>query len=209
MHGGFKDEAIDAALMHLDEALRLAPQDLSIHQGRLHLLEISMRHEEMAKALAESCEIYQGADALHAWLAYPDELFEGGHFRASILLLNVLDRHFPKNHEVVGNIGAAYSMLKEDDKAITYLSKAVELAPNDPIDTWNLGRLYDFTSKIQLADEWYQKSLQIDTDPERRRSNTCLYAKFVAEKLHDPKRACELQKVNCEAKEQSACTEAK
>jgi tetratricopeptide (TPR) repeat protein len=209
MHGGFKDEAIDEALKHLNEAIRLAPQDLSIHQGRLHLLEISMRHEEMAKALDESCTIYQGADALQAWLAYTAELFEAGHHRSSILLLNVLDKHFPNNHEVIGNLGAGYSALKEDDKAIEYLRKAVALAPADPIDTWNLGRLYDYTGKIQLADQWYQKALSLDTDAAQRRGMACLYAKFVETKLHDAKRACELQKASCESSEQTACKQAK
>jgi tetratricopeptide (TPR) repeat protein len=205
----FNESAVDQAVKHLDEALRLAPQDLSIHQGRLHLLEVSTRYEEMAKALDESCRVYRGPDGFGAWLAYPDELFEDKHYRASISLLKVLDQYFPNNHEVLGNLGAAHSMLKEDEKAIEYLRKAVELAPNDPIDTWNLGRLYDFTDKIQLADQWYQKALSLDTDAKRRRTNTCLYAKFVEKKLGDPKRACELQKANCEPKDQTACTQAK
>jgi tetratricopeptide (TPR) repeat protein len=209
MRGGFTEEAVDEALKHLNEGLRLAPQDISIHLGRLRLLEDSMRYEEMAKALDESCRIYQGADALQAWVVYTSELFNDSHFRARFLLLKVLDQHFPNSHEVLGNLGAAYTMLKEDDKAIEYLRKAVELAPNDPIDTWNLGRLYDLTDKIQLADQWYQKALSLDTDAERRRTNTCQYAKFVEKKLRDPKRPCELQKANCEPKEQTACTQVK
>jgi tetratricopeptide (TPR) repeat protein len=208
MRSSFLDAAVDEAVKHLDEALRLAPQDLSIHQGRLHLLEVSMRYEEMAKALDESCKIYQGENAIGSWLAYPNELYESRHYRASISLLNILDQHYPNNHEVLGNIGADYSLLKEDDKAIEYLRKAVDLAPDDPIETWNLGRLYDFTNKTQLADQWYQKALALDTDPERRRNSACLYAQFVEKKLHDPKRACELQKANCEPKDQTACTKA-
>jgi tetratricopeptide (TPR) repeat protein len=209
MQPAFTDEAVNEALKHLDEGLRLAPQDLSIHQGRLHLLEVSMRYEQMAKALDESCRIYKGEDALQAWLAYPAELFEDNHFRASISLLTVLDQHFPNDHEVLGNLGAAYSMLKEDDRGIEYLQKAVDLAPNDPIDTWNLGRLYDFMGNIRMAEHWYQKALSLDTDSKRRRSKMCLYAEFVEQKLRDPKRACELQKENCESKEQTACTQAK
>lgn len=207
MRGGYKKENVDEALAHLEQALTLAPQDLSIHQGRLHLLEVSMRYSEMAKALDESCRIYAGPDALQDWIAYPAELFDDNQFRASISLLNVLDQHFPDNHEVLGNLGAAYSMLKEDDKAIGYLKKAVELAPSDPIDTWNLGRVYDYMGKIKLADDWYQKSLALDTDAARRRSNTCLYAKFVETKLKDAKRACELQKANCKSSEQTACSQ--
>jgi len=209
MYSGFIDAAVDESLKHLNEALRLAPQDLSIHQGRLHLLEVSVRYDAMAKALDESCKIYKGEDAFHAWLAYPNELHEGRHYRASISLLNILDQHYPNNHEVLGNIGADYGMLKEADKAIEYLRRAVDLAPDDPIDTWNLGRMYDFTNQDQLADQWYQKALALDTDAARRRSMACLYAQFVEKKLHDLKRACELQKANCEAKDQTGCAKSK
>lgn len=166
-----------------------------------------MRIDDMAKALDESCKIYHGADGLQAWLAYPDELFEDKEFRASIALLDVLNKHYPNNHDVLGNLGAAYAMLNEDDKAIEYLQKAVRLAPDDPIDTWNLGRLYDFDNKIQLADMWYRKSLSLERDSSRRRSNACMYAEFIDQKLHNPKRACQMEKANCEPEKQTACAE--
>jgi len=69
--------------------------------------------------------------------------------------------------------------------------------------------VYDFSNKPLLADPWYQKALALDTDPERRRDDTCLYAQFVETKLHDPKRACALQKANCEPKDQAACAQPK
>ncbi|HVN18113.1 MAG TPA: tetratricopeptide repeat protein [Dongiaceae bacterium] len=206
MGSGYKPEAVDAALVHLNEALKLSPQDLSVHQGRLHVLEVSNRYEEMAKALDESCSTYHGQDSLEDWLPYISELFDSGQLRAAEGLLKVLDRHYPNNHEVIGDFGAVYSMLKEDDKAIQYLQRAVELAPNDPIDTWNLGRLYDFTGNTKLADQWYQKSLSLEPEPEQRKQNLCLYGEFVEKKLMDLKRACELEKANCKVGEQSACT---
>jgi len=205
MGSGYKPEAVDAALVHLNEALKLSPQDLSVHQGRLHVLEVSNRYEEMAKALDESCATYHGQDSLEDWLPNIAEMFDSGQLRAAEGLLKVLDRHYPNNHEVIGDFGAVYSMLKEDDKAIQYLQRAVELAPNDPIDTWNLGRLYDFTGNTKSADQWYQKAISLEQDQEQRKKNLCLYGEFVEKKLGDTKRACELQKANCKAGEQSAC----
>lgn len=184
----YKPEAVDDALGHLDQALKLAPQDLSIHQGRLHLLEISFRYSDMAKALDESCNIYKGAEGVQPWLVYTSELFEERQFRASLALLEVLDKHYPDSHEVLGNIGAMHSMLKEDQQAIPYLRRAVELAPKDPIDAWDLGRTYDYAGKIDLADQWYQKALALESDSVRQRQNTCIYAGFVENKLHDAKR---------------------
>lgn len=205
----YKPEAVDNAIGHLDQALKLAPQDLSIHKGRLHLLEVSFRYSDMAKALDESCSIYKGPEGVQPWLAYTSELFEDGQFRASLALLEVLNKHYPDSHDVLGNIGAVHSMLREDEQAIPYLHRVVELAPKDRIDTWNLGRTYDYAEKIELADQWYQKALTLQPDSVNRREHTCIYAGFVEKKLHDSKRACELQRANCPANEQPVCSSLK
>jgi tetratricopeptide (TPR) repeat protein len=201
----YKPEAIDEALAHLEKGLKLAPQDITIHQGRLHLLEVSFRYEKMAEALDETCRIYKGPEGVDPWLAYTYELSEARQYHAALELLAVLQKYYPNSHDVLGNIGAMYSLLKEDEKALPYLKRAVELSPEDPIDTWNLGRLYAYTDKIDLADQWYKKSLALDPDPERKRDKFCMYAEFVDKNLHDPKRACELQKSNCAPDKQSAC----
>lgn len=205
----YTSQAVDEALLHLNEALKLSPQDLSVHEGRLHLLEVSTRYDQMAKALDESCRIYTGPDSLEDWLPYVAELFESGEFKADLELLKVLDTHYPNSHEVIGNFGAVYSMLKEDEMAISYLRRAVKLAPDDAIDTWNLARLYDFTGKTELAEQFYQKSLNLKQEPDQRRHNFCMYSEFVEKKLKDIKRACELQKAQCDAVQQTACAVAR
>jgi tetratricopeptide (TPR) repeat protein len=202
-------QALETALKHLNAALELAPQDLSVHQGRLHLLEVSFRFDDMTKALDESCTVYKGKEGVDPWLAYVQELFNDKQFHAALALLEVLDRHYPNSHEVLGNLGAVHMSLKEDEQAIPYLKKAVALAPEDPIDNWNLAREYDFTDQNALADQWYQKALALETDADRKRQNECGYAEFVHKKLHDAKRACRLEKSNCPADQQSACSPAK
>src|SRR5579863_563289 len=63
LHGSYTPKAIDEALEHLNLGIKLAPQDVTIHCGRLYLLEISGRYNEMVKALDESATIYKGKDA--------------------------------------------------------------------------------------------------------------------------------------------------
>lgn len=159
----------------------------------------------MVKALNESCAVYKGSEGVQAWLDYTSELFEDKQFRASLALLEVLDKHYPDSHDVLGNIGAIHLMLKEDEQGIRYLQRAVDLAPQDAIDAWNLGRAYDYTEKLELADRWYQKALALDTESDRRQHSACIYAAFVGNKLHDSKRACELQRESCPTDQQSAC----
>lgn len=206
MSGGFTPEAVDQALVHLNLGIKLAPQDLSIHQGRLHIMEVATRYSDMVKALDESCDIYKGKDALEAWLAYAPELYDLRQYQVGLDFMKVLDKHYPNNPDIIGNIGAFLSSLKKIDESIPYLQKAVQLAPGDPINAWDLGRAYDYAGQIDLADIWYQKGISLDTDADRRKNSSCLYAVFIETKLHDRARACPLEKKSCEEERRTACT---
>lgn len=197
--------AVDESLTHLNRGLQLAPQDLTIHEGRLHVLEISRRYDEMVKALDESCTIYKGNDALGAWLNYSPELMDRNEFETGLAFMKVLDKHYPNNSDVLGNIGAFLALLKRDTDAIEYLNKATDLAPKDPINAWDLGREYDYAGQIALADQWYRKALALDTDTERRTHDACVYAEFIEQKLKDRNRACTMEKDNCSTDQQTAC----
>ncbi|MGD0802316.1 MAG: tetratricopeptide repeat protein [Terracidiphilus sp.] len=205
MAGGFTPEAVDEALVHLNLGIKLAPQDLSIHMGRLHILEVSVRYSDMVKALDESCMIYKGSNVPDAWLAYSAEFMDLRQYEVGLDFMKILDKHYPNNPDIYGNIGAFLSMLKRDSEAIPYLQKAAELAPSDPINAWDLARTYDYAGQIELADTWYKKGLSLDSDANRRKQNSCLYAIFVETKLHDRARACPMEKKDCEADQQMAC----
>jgi tetratricopeptide (TPR) repeat protein len=206
IHGGFQPEAVDDALAHLKKGIQLAPQDLSIHQGRLHVLEVSGRYDEMIHAIDESCSIYTGKDALDAWLAYAPELADLRQYKTAVEFMKILDKHYPNNPDIIGNIGAFYSLLKQDKDAIPYLRRSVGLAPNDSINAWDLGRELDYSDQIEEADKWYRKGMALDTDPVQRKKSACLYAEFVEKRLKDTKRACTLQKADCPVEMQTACT---
>ncbi len=206
LSGGYTPEAVDDALVHLNQGLKLAPQDLSIHQGRLHILEAAERYSDMIKALNESCSVYKGSDALQAWLAYAAELADLRQSQDGLAFMEVLDKHYPNSPDVLGNIGAFLSMLKRPAEAIPYLQRAVQLAPEDPINVWDLGKAYDLTDQIELADKWYQKGLSLQTEKEPLSESSCLYAHFVEQKLHDRERACSLEKKDCAEENQTACT---
>ena len=202
--GGYAPEAMDESLVHLNIALKLAPQDLSIHQGRLHVLEVSGRYSEMVKAIDESSQIYKGSDALQAWLAYSSELHDLRQYQAGLDFMLVLDKRYPNQPDVLGNLGAFLDLLKRDSEAIPYLLKAAKLAPNDPINAWDLARAYDYADQIDLAEQWYQKGLSLMADQQMLAESNCLYADFVQKKLHDAKRACALEK-DCSADARPAC----
>lgn len=205
IRSGYKSEAVDEALTHLNLALKLAPQDISIHEGRLHVLEISGRYSEMVKALDESCTIYMGKGVPDAWLNYAPELVDLRQYETALEFMQVLEKHYPGSPDIIGNIGAFLSLLKRPTDAIPYLQKAADLAPQDPINAWDLGRAYDATNQSALADTWYQKGLSLQTDPEQHKESACLYAEFVETKLKDRKRACSLEKQDCATEDQTAC----
>jgi len=119
--------------------------------------------------------------------------------------MRVLEKHYPNSPDVIANIGAFLSMQGKSAEAIPYLAKAANLAPEDPINAWDLGRAYDRENQIALADQWYQKGLVLDKSHEKLQDAPCLYAEFVNEKLHDQPRACSMEKTSCPADEQTAC----
>ena len=206
LRGSYAPEAIDEALVHLNLGIKLAPQDLSIHMGRLHVLEISGRYDQMIKALDESCTLYRGKEAPDSWLAYAPELADLRQYSAGLEFMKVIDKHYPDNSDILGNIGAFLSMLNRPAEALPYLQKAAELAPKDPINTWDLGRAYDHSDQISLADQWYQKGIALMTDADQRKNSSCLYAEFVENKLKDSARACRLEKQSCPKERQTACS---
>jgi tetratricopeptide (TPR) repeat protein len=208
IHGSFTPEAVDEALVHLNLGIQLAPQDISIHEGRLHLLEVSGRYSEMVEALDDSCSIYKGKDAPDVWLAYSAELADLRQYNVGLAFMKVLNVHYPNNPDILGNIGAFLSYLKRDDEAVPYLLKAVEMAPKDPINAWDLGREYDYTGQSALADKWYQKGLALMTDPDQKKQSLCLYAQFIEKKLNDRSRACTMEQKDCPSDARAACAPA-
>jgi Flp pilus assembly protein TadD len=190
---GYDSEPAQRAVEHLNIAVTLAPQDLSIHQGRLHVLELATMYGRMSAALEQSIKLYKGPDPLDAWVAYPAELIDAGQPKVAEALLLLLDRHYPGDHRVAGNLAALYGLTERDEEALTWAKKAVAAAPNDPVDNWNLARIYDYTGKVDLADAAYKKALPLQTASYRKQAS-CTYAEFLEQRKKDRTRACEMQR---------------
>jgi tetratricopeptide (TPR) repeat protein len=205
---GYTSKAVDEALVHLNEGLRLAPQDVSIHEGRLHVLEVSGRFDEMVKALDESATIYKGEGTPDIWLAYAAELGDMGEPTAGLRFCEVLDRHYPNNSNIIGNVGALHNMLKQWDLGLPYERRAVELNPTDPIDTWNLGWTLDHLGQDQEADKWMSKAMQLGAKSEDLTQRKCLYGQFLVRKMNKKSDGCALVQANCEEGDRSVCSEA-
>ena len=203
---GFAGEALDRALNHLDEAIRLAPEDLSIHQGRLHMLMVSGQFSRTAEALKDSLKSYTGPDALEEWLDYSPRFFAARKFAAGAAFMQVLEARYPDEHRIIANIGGLLFSLGKDEEAIRYSERAVKLNPEDPINTWNLGWMYEHTGKIREADTLYRRSFDAPTVPGQTVEQNCIhYAEFVENRRSDPKRACAIRKQYCPDQAPDSC----
>ncbi|MGB8930100.1 MAG: hypothetical protein WCC48_02490 [Anaeromyxobacteraceae bacterium] len=199
---GYDEEPALRALAHLDAALKLAPGDLSIHQGRLHVLLLAAMYDRMIPALEESDRLYTVRDGLDAWIATSAELVQRRELKVAEGFLLTLEKRHPGDHRVAGNLAAVYGMLKRDREALSWAQRAVKAAPDDPIDAWNLARIYDYTGRLEKADAGYRRALPLLPEA-RRKESACLYAEFLATKRKDWRRACAVQQEHdCE---QSAC----
>jgi tetratricopeptide (TPR) repeat protein len=201
--GGFIGEGFDGphvaeALDHLDKAIALTPDDITIHQGRLFMLLHSGRVSETPAALQKSLAVYTGPDALYQWLGYCAELADRNAYDVAVAYMRVLEKKYPNHPDVVSNIGAFLSMAKKYDEALPYAKRGAELAPNDPINVWNLGRAYDHVGKLDLAAPYYLKGIELERNPDSLRDKKCLYAEFL-ERRGDKAGAAQYRKGNCDS----------
>jgi tetratricopeptide (TPR) repeat protein len=202
---GYDPGAVDEAVAYLNKALAIAPQDLSIHAGRLHTYQLASRLDDMTAALDESCTTYKGKNPLDLWLQYVAELDGERQYKAALKFLAVLDKHYPGSHDVIGDIGAMHMALGNLSEARDFLQRAVNLAPEDPIDNWNMGRVNHYLGNAQEADRWYRKAMGLKWDTDEVKGRDCFYAHFVEEKLNDLPRACELERMSCAEDQRTAC----
>jgi tetratricopeptide (TPR) repeat protein len=202
---GYNTQAVDEALKHLNRGMSLAPQDISLHEGRLHVLEVSGRFDAMLKAMDESATIYTGPDAPDVWLAYASELADLGQPTAGLKFSEVLDKHYPNNADIIGNIGAFHNMLKQWDLGLPYARKAAQMHPKDPIDTWNLGWTLNHLDELEEADKWMALSIQLDPTAADVAQRSCLYGQFLVTKRKKVDVGCRMVKANCDAGDQVVC----
>jgi len=194
---GYTGPGVDKALAHLDAAIRLSPGDISIHQGRLHLLEQANRFDAMLKALENSIQLYPGKDGLEHWLDYAAELNVKGEYSVGLAYSKMLEAHYPNDARVIANVGAFLSLLKRDEEALTYTQRAVEMDPNDAMNNWNLGRLYFYMKKMDLANTYYEKAIHLEKDKGEQAHYYCLYADFLKDDRGQPARAEDLKRKYC------------
>lgn len=194
-----------AALKHLDRAVLLLPADISTHQDRLRLAMDAGRFGELTGYLEHSLKSYPGKDGLEYWLTYCSDLEEQGQYDTGLKFTRLLEKSYPKDHRVMANLGAFLALLKREKEALVYAKKAVALEPLDPINLWNLGRLYDRTEQLALADRSYRKAIALEKDRETLTEHRCAYAHFLAEKRDDKAGACRLEKTSCDEEDRAAC----
>lgn len=194
--GGFIREAfagpeLETALTHLDSARALTPLDLSIHQARQHVLLRATLYNEALLALDDALEALDVL--LNTWFDYTAYYFDDGRFEDGLSHLRILESHYDEDPRLVADIGAFLTLLNRDDEAEPYLTRAVELSPNDPINVWNLARFRFYMGQLDDADALYQRALELDSDWAINFGGFCVYADFLDDHRNQPNVAAELR----------------
>jgi tetratricopeptide (TPR) repeat protein len=197
MSDGFAPEAVVEALSWIDKAEARYPQNIKAVHTRLQLLVATGDGIAAGQAVDAFLKRAKNKPDVDVWLRAFNAYSEQRKMEAAISFGKVIEKHYPNAHQIHGNLGGTYAQMEKDDDAFRHLNKAVELAPSDPINRWNLARLYDYTDKTTLAETHYQKAIADEPDLERRNEMNCAYSKFVEKKLKDAERAKRIQPKNC------------
>lgn len=194
---GLDFSGINRSIEHLNEAARLTPEDLEVHKGRLFVM-FNFGFPSLApEALEKSLKAVKEKPPIDIWFAYAPIIQERRLYKSGVEYFKVLEKYYPNEPRVVINIGAFYTLLKDDQNALTYSLKAVSMNPKSFNANWNLGRLYDYMQKITEADEYYSKAMSLLPPNEGPRNEFCAYADFLEQKLKNPNKAAEIRKRGC------------
>lgn len=196
---------IDAAVAHYAAAIALAPRDPDAHVGRVDILVVAGRYREANVALDESLGTFSSRELLDGWFKLLGRFQRAGAVAEGLAYLKVIEKHHPLDHRVVSNLSAYYAMTGNSDEALDYSLRAVAINPDDPINKWNLARIYDHQGQFDDADRNYREALAVfgNADPKAH----CDYVEFLATRLLDTARACEFARSQCEELYQKNCTD--
>src|SRR3712207_9492885 len=79
----------------------------------------------------------------------------------------------PEDGFIVDSLGWAYFRLGENDKAVTYLERAVELEPGDPVINDHLGDAYWRAGRTREARFQWQRSEEHTSELQSRQYLVC------------------------------------
>ncbi|MBW1886516.1 MAG: tetratricopeptide repeat protein [Deltaproteobacteria bacterium] len=196
---------VDAAVEHYVAAIAATPLDPDAHVGRVDILVVSGRYREANIALDESLQTFSSRGLLDNWFKLLARFQRAGAVDEGLAFLEVIEKHHPLDHRVVSNLGAYHAMAGNSDEALAYSERAVAINPDDPINKWNLARIYDRRGQLDDADRNYREALAVfgNADPRAR----CDYVEFLATRLLDTTRACEFARSRCVELYQKNCTD--
>jgi tetratricopeptide (TPR) repeat protein len=185
---------VDEALKDLDTALGLTPADVNAHDSKLQVLMWARRFSEMPAALETAIKDC-GKEGTEAWIDFSSRLLDDERFEEGLAYTKVLEKHYPKDFRVIADMGVLLAATHKSEEAATYLKRAVALKPDDALDNWNLGRVYDELGKFGLADAQLRKAIALETEKEKKQEYVCLHSEFL--KKRNRPGAAEYEKKNC------------
>jgi len=95
-----------------------------------------------------------------------NDLLSGGQFRKAQNFLREYLREAPRDWRAWNELGRAYFMQNNRDKAVECFKKSLEFYPNYAPAIYNLGVTYEKMGRFKDALQCYEKYLQINPDAE-------------------------------------------
>lgn len=198
-------EGVEGAIRHYDAAIAATPLDADAHLGRIDVMIVAGRYREANSALDSSLAAFASRALLDNWFKLLGRFQRANAIEAGLDYLKVIERHHPLDHRVISNLGAYYAIAGQYEDALAYSKRAVTINPDDPINKWNLGRVYDQQGQLEAAEQNYLEALALfgATDAKAH----CDYAHFLATRIGDADRACSYAETKCGELFESNCVQ--
>jgi GWxTD domain-containing protein len=124
----------------------------------------SLGKHDVALAQYEKAVAAGNADLPQARWKLAHAYLSRGHTSRALALLAPLEASFPAQYEVVAGMGLVYSRTSQDEKAVSYLERALALRPPDVALLNALGESHRKLGNLEKAREFFERSLDLDPD---------------------------------------------
>ena len=151
----------DSAILYLEKAKELKPEELSIRYALGEAYINGKRYTDAIKELTEVVTKYPNDIQAHTSLG--DAYFEAKKYESAVEEYKKVLELWPAYYTVVMKLGKTYEEMKCYTEALKSYFKAKEISSREPTAYYNIAGIYIKLKKYREAESITKKSLELDT----------------------------------------------
>jgi tetratricopeptide (TPR) repeat protein len=166
------------ALETYRELVELYPNDVT---GYLGLKDIYLKLDEYDKAIEYQDQVIRMVPD-NLYLGFLDPYLSVGNYKRAVEILAWYGENYPLNRFIYhGLYSDIYSYHKQYELALLEIDKADSLSPTGYAPVWRRGRVFLFMKNFAVAEEMFNRLLEMPDESARSNGITCLFGTLLTQ----------------------------